>query len=69
MTVQSVCECQAILEADLDDHRLVLSGWEIEADGTRQTAPAHSIDPDKLRFDVAWLCPACGRNTMCSFSA
>jgi hypothetical protein len=68
-TVRSACECQARLEASLDEKRQVLGGWAVSADGTRETAPAHSIDPDEPRFDVAWLCPACGRNTVRGFFA
>jgi hypothetical protein len=35
----------------------------------REIAPAHSINAECLRFDVAWLCPFCGRNTLRSFEA
>jgi len=34
-----------------------------------ETAPAHSIGADEERFDVAWLCPFCIRNTLRSFDA
>jgi hypothetical protein len=68
-TIHSVCECQGRLEATLDEKRLVLGGWAIGPDGARETAPAHSIGPDQPWFDVAWLCPLCGRNTMRSFFA
>lgn len=68
-TIQSVCECQSRLDAILDEHRHVLAGFATGRDGVRERAPAHSIDAQKGRFDVAWLCPVCGRNTLRSFSA
>ena len=68
--VQSRCECQAALSALLDVHHFVLSGTAHRA-GQREVAPAHSIDPQSSsdRFDVAWLCPFCGRNTLRTFYA
>jgi len=68
-TIRSVCECQSRLDAILDEHRYVLAGFATGLDGVRERAPAHSIDAQKKRFDVAWLCPVCGRNTLRSFSA
>ena len=67
-TIRSVCECQSGLEAVVDEQRYVLAGFAIGAfDGIRERAPAHSIDAAEARFDVAWLCPVCGRNTLRSF--
>jgi hypothetical protein len=67
-TVRSVCECQAQLGADLDEHRHVIRGW---AKDTRQksqdSAPATAIGAENQLFDVAWLCPLCTRNTLRSF--
>ncbi len=63
-TFQAPCECQSVLEAVLDEHREVVSGSAIDPSGERQTAPAHSIDPDRQMFDIGWLCPVCGRNTV-----
>ena len=69
-TIQSRCECQAQLSAALNQQRLVLSGWATEPRRRRQeSCPAHSIDADQERFQVAWLCPFCGRNTLRTFYA
>lgn len=69
-TIRSVCECQSGLEAVVDEQRHVLAGFALGAsDGIRERAPAHSIDAAETRFDVAWLCPICGRNTLRSFDA
>ena len=66
--IQSVCECQALLEADLDDQRQVLSGWASRAN-VREGAPANSVGAEGERFDVVWKCPMCGRNTLRTFYA
>jgi len=64
----SRCECQARLTAILDDQRHVLEGAAMRL-GVRERAPAHSINAHLDRFDVAWLCPFCGRNTLRTFYA
>ena len=64
----SRCECQAILTAVLDDKRHVLQGTASRL-GAKETAPAHSIGADRENFDIGWLCPFCGRNTLRTFSA
>lgn len=67
--IRTVCECQADLVATLDEQRLVLEAWAIHpADRSREIAPAHTMRPDAPIFDVGWLCPLCGRNTLRSFS-
>lgn len=66
--IRSVCECQADLEAVLDEERLVLEAWAVKA-RSRELAPAHTMNPDHPHFDVGWLCPFCGRNTLRSFEA
>ncbi len=68
-TIRSRCECESQLEAILDEHRYVLAGFAIGPDRVRERAPAHSIDAKHTRFDVGWLCPYCGRNTLRSFAA
>lgn len=68
-TIRSVCECQTRLECTLDEKRFVLTAWAIDATGNRERSPAHSIGAERPRFDVAWLCPVCGRNTLRSFAA
>lgn len=64
----SRCECQARLEATLDDKRHVLHG-QARRSGDVEPAPAHSIGADQPRFDIGWLCPFCNRNTLRSFDA
>jgi len=67
-TIHSVCECQAKLEAELDEHKQVISGWSLDPRrGARERAPAHSIDSASENFQVAWYCQHCNRNTLRSF--
>lgn len=67
-TVSTRCECQALLTAELDEHRYTLAGWASRG-GVKESAPAHSINPSHDRFDIGWLCNFCGRNTLRSFYA
>ncbi|MGK4004587.1 hypothetical protein WMF31_18280 [Sorangium sp. So ce1036] len=72
--ISTRCECQATLSATLDEHRHVTAGWAVRgrpANGgaDKELAPAHSINAHLDRFDVAWLCPYCGRNTLRTFYA
>jgi hypothetical protein len=66
--VESRCECQARLSAILDEKHHVVQGTA-RRPGDRETAPAHSINATLERFDVAWMCPFCGRNTLRTFDA
>jgi hypothetical protein len=69
-TIQSRCECQATLWASLNQQGFVLGAGATDPRRRRQEAcPAHSIEPEKDRFQVAWLCPFCGRNTLRVFYA
>ena len=69
-TIQSRCECQASLWAALNQQRLVIGGWASDPRRNRQEpCTAHSINADQEQFQVAWLCPYCGRNTLRSFYA
>jgi hypothetical protein len=61
--VQSACECEALLEAELDERRHVLHGWTRRG-GEVEPAPANSVHPERERFDIVWQCPVCGRNTL-----
>lgn len=67
--VQSRCECQVHLNAELDEQRVALRGWAVDGDKVELPAPANSIGPERERFDVGWACPFCTRNTLRSFSA
>lgn len=62
----SLCECQAHLTAIVDEKHHVIEGTA-RRHGDRENAPAHSINPAHERFDIGWLCPFCGRNTLRSF--
>jgi hypothetical protein len=66
--VQSRCECQAYLSAELDEQRVTLRGWAVDARKQRLPAPANSIGAERERFDVGWACPFCTRNTLRSFT-
>ncbi len=67
-TVRSACECQSLLLAELGEGKLVRRGWSADpATGRARVAPAHSIHPDRDRFQVGWACPMCGRNTLRAF--
>jgi hypothetical protein len=67
--VHSKCECQVNLCAELDEARVVLRGWAIDARKVELAAPANSIGAERERFDVGWACPFCTRNTLRSFTA
>lgn len=67
-TVHSRCECQAKLIAELDEQRVALRGWAIDASEQRLPAPANSIGTERERFDVGWACPFCTRNTLRSYT-
>jgi hypothetical protein len=66
--VQSVCECQARLGAELDEQRRAVRGWARQR--TRELlAPANTLVPHGETFQVGWACPFCTRNTLRSFDA
>lgn len=68
--IHSVCECQARLGAEVDENRVVLRGWAREPRRGEDVdvAPANAIGVNTQRFDVGWLCPFCGRNSLRSFN-
>ena len=69
-TVLSVCECQARLGAELDESRCVVRGWARDPRRRQERpAPAHTIDGANKRFEIAWYCPFCVRNTTRLFDA
>jgi hypothetical protein len=67
--VQSRCECQALLSAELDEQRVALRGWAVDSRKKELPAPANTMGPERERFDVGWACPFCTRNTLRSFTA
>lgn len=66
--VHSRCECQAHLNAELDEQRVALRGWAVDGRKRELPAPANSIGAERECFDVGWACPFCTRNTLRSFS-
>ena len=66
--VDSRCECQAHLSAELDEQRVALRGWARDARKRQLAAPANTIGAQRERFDVGWACPFCTRNTLRSFT-
>jgi len=67
--VESPCECQAKLYAELDEERHALRGWARDSRGRERPAPATAMHAQNGRFDVGFLCPFCTRNTLRSFEA
>jgi hypothetical protein len=68
-TIQSACECQSKLFAELDERRNVVRGWAKDKTARVNVAPAHSIGAHGSLFQVAWQCPFCTRNQLRSFDA
>ena len=67
--VESPCECQAKLHAELDEQFRVLRGWARDSRRRERSAPATAMHAKNGRFDVGFLCPFCTRNTLRSFEA
>jgi hypothetical protein len=67
--VESRCECQAKLFAELDEERRVVRGWAKDARGRERLAPANALRGESGRFDVGFMCPFCTRNALRSFEA
>jgi len=68
--VESRCECQAQLVAELDEARSVVRGFMNDAvRGRELQAPANATKKigDK-QVDVGWSCPNCTRNTLRTFN-
>lgn len=68
--VESRCECQAQLVAELDEARSVVRGFMSDrARGRELAAPANSTKKigDK-QVEVGWSCPNCTRNTLRTFN-
>lgn len=66
--VESRCECQAQLVAELDEARSVVRGFVSER-GRELSAPANATKKiDDKQVDVGWACPLCTRNTLRTFN-
>ena len=66
--IQSVCECQAVLTAELNEERQVVGAWARRG-RSQEMAPANTVGAGQSRFDVVWKCPMCGRNSLRMFYA
>jgi len=64
--VESACECQARLGAELDEQHRALRGWARQR-GRELSAPASTMGRKGDDFQVGWACPFCTRNTLRSF--
>ncbi len=68
--VESRCECQAQLVAELNEARAVVRGFVNDRGRGRELqAPANATKKigDK-QIDVGWSCPVCTRNTLRTFN-
>lgn len=65
--ISTRCECQGRLAATLDEKGRVLSGRASSKGEPELLAPANAIHAGEDQFQVGWLCPFCGRNTVRSF--
>ena len=68
--VESRCECQAQLVAELDEARAVVRGFVSDRSRGRElSAPANATKKigDK-QVEVGWSCPMCTRNTLRTFN-
>jgi hypothetical protein len=68
-TVESRCECEARLVAEVDEERRVLNGFAKDSRGRQRLAPATAMHVANPRFDIGFLCPFCTRNVLRSFEA
>ncbi len=68
--VESRCECQAHLVAELNEARSVVRGFVSDsARGREIAAPANATKKiDEKQVDVGWSCPMCTRNTLRTFN-
>ena len=68
--VESRCECQAQLVAELDEAHSVVRGFMSDrARGRELVAPANSTKKiGEKQVDVGWSCPMCTRNTLRTFN-
>ncbi|HXS16526.1 MAG TPA: hypothetical protein VN764_05040 [Polyangiaceae bacterium] len=61
------CECQTKLSALVGADGIVTGGTAKSRDGQERNAPATAMGAGMEQFQVGWLCPVCGRNTVRSF--
>lgn len=68
--VESRCECQAQLVAELDEARTVVRGFMVDRARARElAAPANATKKiGEKQVEVGWSCPMCTRNTLRTFN-
>jgi hypothetical protein len=68
--VESPCECQALLVAELSEQHVVVRGFARDrARGRELLAPATATKRvAEQQVDVGWSCPMCTRNTLRMFN-
>jgi hypothetical protein len=68
--VESRCECQAKLVAELNEARAVVRGFVSDLERGREvSAPANATKKiDDKQVEVGWSCPMCTRNTVRTFN-
>lgn len=68
--VESRCECQAQLVAELDEAHSVVRGFLNDRERGRElAAPANATKKiGAKQVDVGWSCPMCTRNTLRTFN-
>jgi hypothetical protein len=65
--IETRCECQARLSAQVDEQGRVSHGTARLGRSSPENAPATGMNAGATQFRVGWLCPLCGRNTLRSF--
>lgn len=65
--VQSRCECQNHLIAEINEAGQVVAGWSRKGKNPSEVTPATCIGAGRPQFQVGWFCQECGRNTLRSF--
>ena len=68
--VESRCECQAELVAELNEAHAVVRGFVLDPARARELAsPANATKKiGAKQLDVGWSCPICTRNTLRTFN-
>jgi len=66
--VRTLCECQACLVAEVDEHLNVISGWCEDSRKRFSVAPASKAFVSGQQVGISFSCPACTRNVLRTFS-
>jgi len=66
--VRTLCECQACLVAEIDEHLNVISGSCEDSRKRKTVAPASKTFVSGQQVGISFSCPACTRNVLRTFS-